>query len=422
MGRQSPRGRRSRRRVLWDALHDPHGTRPPSSGGEQVDLATTADAEKVLLALGPWFESADALVPEVRHRLAQRRARADLLKHEEDAINSALEYAGIPHSFLKGSALERLDPHHQRQMSDLDLMLPDEQSAWLAVDLLQRLEYNLAAMSVSIGGKQDAPWSGTIILENREGSLVEVNFGDLHPHWSTQLNLPPNFFRSGSDASGPYPSLRWTAAIFVAELVDRRYLALRDRLDARNIFGSLTYADVAWLMAFARENGLMGEMALLAQDLTWLRSPRLGSVQVLLRRYWPRLTRALWHELAASRTQHGLRIAVRTAVAGGLRDVLCDLLQSGRVRAFARHVALVAGRRGLGIDSTLPTLAMLVPLAPEPSTGYDAANVPGLRLSHVGGRRVVESPVGTFLAMSVPVISEAERVRLGNTMRAAASC
>lgn len=405
-------------RLLRQVLNDSGAFEPPASFAAQIDLARVADEEKVLLTLAPWFERAPELAPEVADRLALRRARATLLRNEEKRIRSAFVEAGIPHVFLKGSAFERLEPGRLRQMSDLDLILPDEHAAWLAVDMLLRWEYGIAAMSVAIDEQRSRHWTGTVVLESRSGSLVEINFGDFHPHWYTRLWLSPDFWSEGLTGPDPCLTPRWAAAIFLAELVDRRHLSLRDQRDAESLFRTLTTADKEWLNDFARKRGLVGEAALLSKDIQYLRSPLAGLYRTA-RRLTPVLTRAVGHQFAANRRVYGASAAARAAMAGALRDVLRRRMECGTSGRLVRAIVRRANASTGVLTTDLAGLMTLIPLERRPPV-YEiggSASCSRLELKRVDRWQIVRSPAGPSLAVIVPVVSEDEYDRVVSAVR-----
>lgn len=389
---------------------------PPSSSELLARLATFADQERVLLPLADWFERSPGLTPELAELLAARREHAELLRRVELTVRDALNSSGVEYTFLKGSSLQRLEADVPRQMVDLDLLLRDADAALAAATTLEGEGFRFGAMSVACEAMGDSSfWSGTLVLDSPHGVEVEINFGDYHPHWFTRLFIQGEFWAAIQSDGFPSPSLRWTAAILLAEMIDRRRLRLRDERDVDNVLTRLALADLDWLKRFASERGLVGELALVAQRREYLRVPALGRFYRRLREIAPVAVRIVLHDFPAVRMRYGVSRAIGAAVISGVRDSLLQAFNIGNVGRTARSVTWLLNRADASFRVKYSGLSALVPI--EHGSRSIITTSDSFRLRRSGGLYIVQSSIGTFIATSVPVVSAKTYSRALNAAR-----
>jgi hypothetical protein len=369
-------------------------------------LAALAEREEVLLPLTDWFRSAPRLPEQVASRLAARRAAYDQLSAQLPAVHAALRASGVPHAFLKGFGYQHLQrPGYLRQMDDIDIALHTVDDGWAAVAALRPLGYQVAAATV---GRGRQGWLSVLVLEIPGGADLELNCGGMLMHWYSALEFPDSMWRELAEPAGvPFPGRRWSAAIFLAEMLDRPALRLRDRLDAAAVFGRLDAGELSWVAGLAARHRLDGELRAVQDAVPGLaggRRPGRGR----WRATFPTLTRSLTHVLPGAVAEHGLRPGVRIAARAAMRDRISHRLERGTPRGAARLALRWLNR--LDLDRAVPAAGCLtlVPLDPD-RTG-------DLRVTRAGSQWTVTLPIGWFLATAIPVV---EQSQLDEVMRPA---
>lgn len=77
-------------------------------------------------------------------RVIGNQVPTDVFRREIARISAALHEERLPHAFVKGGALLALIPEYRyREMSDLDLVVPECRALWSVVEVLQKLGYRL---------------------------------------------------------------------------------------------------------------------------------------------------------------------------------------------------------------------------------------------------------------------------------------
>jgi hypothetical protein len=339
-------------------------------------------------------------------------------------VDEALRSAGVPFLVMKGFGYEHLQPAgYQRQMDDLDLVLPTVADGWRAVSALAELGYWLIAGTVA---RRDWGWSTALVLEDEQNSHVELNCAGMIFHSHSVLPWDAELFDEQETVRGVgVPGRRWAAAILIAEMLDRPRLRLRDRLDARAVLARLDDSDQAWLTDLARRYVLEWELAA-ARDTGSDDVDREGNPWLRVRRWVPSTFRTVMHGYPMMRSA-GVGQAVRAAGIAFSRDSLGARLEtetgevSDRALAWAGRAASVLNRRpaarqlAAGISLTLVPLnaddppaaeRASVPPAAERTSVAPAADSDGITVHDNAGMLVLDTPVGPFLAVLVPVVTE----------------
>jgi Uncharacterised nucleotidyltransferase len=407
----------SDRQRLWNALLRPGGL--GSAGAATLDrLALLAEQQEVLLPLADQFLAAPACTELVTERVALRRGNHARAVTQLQQVDEALRSAGVPFLVIKGFGYEHLQPAgYQRQMDDLDLVLPAVADGWRAVTALANLGYQLLAATVA---RRDWGWSATIVLQDDKGSHVELNCAGLIFYSHSVLPWDAELWDDQETVRGVgVPGHRWAAAILIAEMLDRPRLRLRDRLDARAVLARLDDSDEAWLTDLARRYALRWELAAARdtgsddvdrQDNPWLR----------MRRWAPDTFRAVTHSYPMMRPA-GVGQAVRAAGLAFGRDLVGSRLEdetnteevSDRMLAWFGRVATVLNHRPAGRQLATGISLPLVPLdADDPAVaGRQVADQPadssdGITVYDTGRTLVLGTPIGAFLAVVVPIVTE----------------
>lgn len=407
----------SDRQQLWNTMLRPGGL--DSADATTLDrLALLAEEQEMLLPLADQFLAAPACTELVAERVALRRRNHARAVTQLQEVDEALRSAGVPFLLAKGFGYEQLQPAgYQRQMDDLDLLLPTVADGWRAITALAELDYQLFAATVA---RRDWGWSAAIVLEDDKGRHVELNCAGMIYHSHSVLRWDAELWDDQETVRGVgVPGRRWAAAILIAEMLDRPRLRLRDRLDARAVLARLDDSDQAWLTDLARRHMLGWELAAARntgsddvdrEDNLWLR----------MRRWAPCTFRTVMHAYPMMRSA-GVGQAVRAAGIAFSRDSLGARLEvetaaeevSDRMLAWAGRAATVLNRRSAGRQLAAGISLPLVSLdAEDPAlAGRGMASQPadssdGITVHDTGRTLVLDTPVGAFLAVVVPVVTE----------------
>ncbi|MDQ1741682.1 MAG: hypothetical protein QOE23_21 [Pseudonocardiales bacterium] len=404
----------SDRQQLWNALLQSGGL--DSADPATLDrLASLAEQQEVLLPLADQFLAAPACTERVAERVALRRGNHARAVTQLQQVAEALRSAGVPFLVIKGFGYEQLQPAgYQRQMDDLDLVLPRVADGWRAVTALAEFGYRLLAATVA---RRDWGWSAVLVLQDDEGNDVELNCAGLIFHGHSVLPWDAELWDEQETVRGVgVPGRRWAAAILIAEMLDRPRLRLRDRLDARAVLARLDESDQAWLTDLARRYALGWELAA-ARDTGSDDVDHEGSRWLRIRRRAPGTFRAVTHAYPMMRPA-GVGQAVRAAGIAFSRDLLGLWLEdrpaggevSDRALTWAGRAATVLNHRPAGRQLAAGISLPLVPLDVEVPAVADrlAADQPddGIAVHDTGQALVLDTPVGAFLAVVVPIVSE----------------
>jgi catechol 2,3-dioxygenase-like lactoylglutathione lyase family enzyme len=407
----------SDRQRLWNALLRPGGL--DAADAATLDrLALLAEEQEVLLPLADQFLAAPACTELVTARVALRRGNHARAVTQLQQVDAALRSAGVPFLVIKGFGYEQLQPAgYQRQMDDLDLVLPTVSDGWRAVTALAELGYQLLAATVA---RRDWGWAAVIVLQDDEGNHVELNCAGMIFHGHSVLAWNAELWDDQGTVRGVgVPGRRWAAAILIAEMLDRPRLRLRDRLDARAVLARLDDSDQAWLTDLARRHALQWELAA-ARDTGSDDVDREGNRWLRARRRAPITFRTVTHAYPMMRPA-GTGQAVRAAAIAFSRDVLGLWLEdrpddgevSDRALTWAGRAAAVLNHRPARLQLEAGISLALVPLDTDDKTmaGRRVANQPtdsrdGITVYDTGQAVALDTPVGAFLAVVVPIVSE----------------
>ena len=412
-------GRRydSDRQRLWNALLRPGGL--GSADAATLDrLALLAEEQEVLLPLADQFLAAPACTDLVAERVALRRGNHARAVAQLQQVDEALRSDAVPFLVIKGFGYEHLQPAgYQRQMDDLDLVVPTVADGWRAVTALAKAGYQLRGATVA---RRDRGWSAVIVLQDDNGNYVELNCAGMIFHSHSVLPWDADLWDDQETVRGVgVPGRRWAAAILIAEMLDRPRLRLRDRLDARAVLARLDGSDEAWLSDLARRYSLGWELAA-ARDTGSDDVDREGNRWLRLRRRAPRTFRAVTHAYPMMRPA-GLGQAVRAAGIAFSRDSLGAWLEdrhdtdevSDRMLAWAGRIATVLNHRPASRQLAAGIGLPLVPLdADAPAvdgrqvTAQPADGSDGITVHDIGRGLVLETPIGAFLAVVAPIVTE----------------
>ncbi|HEX8092311.1 nucleotidyltransferase family protein [Jatrophihabitans sp.] len=407
----------SDRQRLWNTILRPGGL--DSADAATLDrLALLAEEQEVLLPLSDQFLAAPACTELVAERVALRRGNHARAVTQLQQVDEALRSAGVPFLIMKGFGYEHLQPAgYQRQMDDLDLVLPSVADGWRAVTALASQGYRLLAATVA---RRDWGWSAVIALKDDQGSHLELNCAGMIFHSHSVLPWDAELWDDQETVRGVgVPGRRWAAAILIAEMLDRPRLRLRDRLDARAVLARLDDSDQAWLTDLARRHALGWELAA-ARDTGSDDVDREGNRWLRLRRRAPGTFRAVTHAYPMMRPA-GVGQAVRAAALAFSRDSLGSRLEddpdddevSDRLLTWAGRAAAVLNHRPASRQLAAGISLPLVPLdADDPAVaGRQVADQPadrsdGITVHDIGRALVLETPIGAFLAVVVPIVTE----------------
>ncbi|HEY0167523.1 MAG TPA: nucleotidyltransferase family protein [Jatrophihabitans sp.] len=406
----------SDRQRLWNALLWPGGL-DSADAVTLGRLALLAEEQEVLLPLADQFLAAPACTELVAERVALRRGNHARAVIQLRQVDEALRSAGVPFLVIKGFGYEHLQPAgYQRQMDDLDLVLPTIADGWRAVTALAELGYQLRAATVA---RRDWGWSAVIALQDDKGTHVELNCAGMIFHSHSVLRWNAELFTDHETVRGVGVSgRRWAAAILIAEMVDRPRLRLRDRLDARAVLARLDGSDEAWLADLARRHALGWELTA-ARDTGSDDVDREGNPWLRVRRRVPGTFRAVTHAYPMMRPA-GVGQAVRAAGVALSRDLLGLWLEgdpdaevSDRMLAWAGRVATVLNHRPAGRQLATGISLPLVPLdtadpARRQVAGQPADSSDGITVYDTGRTLVLDTPIGAFLAAVIPIVTEAQ--------------
>lgn len=410
--------RMSDRQRLWNALSRP-GVLDSADAATLDRLALVAEHEEVLLPLAEQFLAAPKRTVLVTERVALRRANHARAVQQLRQVDGALHSAGVPYLVAKGFGYERLQPAgYQRQMDDLDLLLPTVADGWRAVTALAELGYQLVAATVA---QRSWGWSAVIVLQDAGGTDVELNCAGLMFHSHTVMGWDEQLWDEQETVRGVgVPGRRWAAAILIAEMLDRPRLRLRDRLDARAVLARLDATDQEWLADMTRRYALGWELRA-ARDTGSDDVDAESSRMLRLRRRVPNAFRAVTHVYPIMRTA-GVREAVRAAGIAFSRDRLSDLLEndpdtdevSDRTLAWAGRLATVLNHRPASSQLAAGASLPLVPLDQEGSAAdseesdRNGDSSDGVAVYDTGRMLLLDTPIGAFLAVIVPIVGEAQ--------------
>ena len=423
----------SDRQLLWNALLRPGGldsadaatldsadaaTLDSADAATLDRLALLAEEQEVLLPLADQFLAAPACTELVTERVALRRGNHARAVTQLQQVNQALRSAGVPFLLIKGFGYEHLQQAgYLRQMDDLDLVLPTVADGWRAVTALATLGYQLLVATVA---RRDWGWSAVIVVQDEQGNHVELNCAGLIFHGHSVLPWNAELWDGQETVRGVgIPGRRWAAAILIAEMLDRPRLRLRDRLDARAVLARLDDSDEAWLADLARRYALGWELAA-ARDTRSDDVDREGNRWLRLRRRAPGTFRAVTHAYPMMRPA-GVGQAVRAASIAFSRDVLGSWLEdrpateevSDRTLAWAGRAAVVLNHRPAGqqlaAGISLPLVALDADdpaMAGRQMTDQPADSADGITVYDTGRALVLDTPIGAFLAVLVPIVTE----------------
>jgi len=408
----------SDRQLLWNVLTKPaHAEDLQHLDGPTLQrLAQLAEDQEVLLPLSEKFLAAPEHTPDVTERVELRRRNHARAVDQLAQVDKTLRAAEVPFLMIKGFGYERLQPAgYQRQMDDLDLVLPTAADGWRAAAALLDLGYQFLTTTIA---RRSWGWAVAIVLQDENERDVELNCAGLIFHsysvlgWDDQLWADQETVREVG-----VPGKRWAAAILIAEMVDRPQLRLRDRLDARAVLSRLDKDDLDWLDALSRRCSLDWELAA-AKDTETDDVDFEANRTLRLRRRMPNVFRAATHVLPIVRRNSGLVEGIRAAGVALSRDKLGDVLEadedmdsvsertlawSGRAAAALNHRPakdqLAAGASlpmvPLGIDDDAPRNGTPVGPVVDDVTVYEA-----------GRGLVLDTPIGAFLSVMIPVVTE----------------
>lgn len=409
----------SDRQRLWNALFQSGGL--ASADAQTLDrLVLLAEDQEVLLPLAEQFLAAPASTDLVTERVALRRGNHERAIQQLTQVDECLRNAVVPFLVIKGFGYERLQgAGYSRQMDDLDLVLPTVADGWRAVAALAELGYQLVAATLA---RRPWGWASVVVVQDDNGNDVELNCAGLifHSHsvlpWDSQLWDEQETVRAVG-----VPGRRWAAAILIAEMLDRPRLRLRDRLDARAVLARLDVSDQAWLADLARRYALGWELAA-AKDTGSDDVDLEGNRWLRVRRRAPRTFRAVTHAYPMMRPA-GMAQAVRAAGIAFSRDTLGSLLEddpdtdevSDRMLAWAGRLASVLNHRPASSQLAAGVSLPLVPLdvagsAAEVRRSADqhSDSADGVTVYDTGRTLVLDTPIGPFLAVVVPIVDEAQ--------------
>lgn len=405
----------SDRQWLWNALLRPGGL--DSADAVTLDrLALLAEEQEVLLPLAAQFLAAPSCTELVTERVALRRGNHARAVTQLRQVDETLRSTGVPFLVIKGFGYEHLQPAgYQRQMDDLDLVLPSVADGWRAVTALANLGYQLLAATVA---RRDWGWAAVISMQDDKGSHLELNCAGLIFHGHSVLPWDAELWDGQEAVRGVgVPGRRWAAAILIAEMLDRPRLRLRDRLDARAVLARLDDSDQAWLTDLARRYALRWELAA-ARDTGSDEVDQESNRWLRIRRRAPRTFRTVTHAYPMMRPA-GVGQAIRAAGIAFSRDSLGLWLEnpdggvSDRMLAWACRAATVLNHRPAGRQLATGISLPLVPLdADDPAiAGRQVADQPagssdGITVYDTGRTLVLDTPIGAFLAVVVPVLTE----------------
>ncbi|HEV2888498.1 MAG TPA: nucleotidyltransferase family protein [Jatrophihabitans sp.] len=409
----------SDRQRLWNALLRP-GDLDSADPATLDRLALVAEEQEVLLPMADQFLAAPACSGLVAERVALRRGNHARAVTQLQQVDEALRSAGVPFLVIKGFGYEHLQPAgYQRQMDDLDLVLPTVADGWRAVTALANHGYQLYAATVA---RRDGRWFAVIVVQDDKGNDVELNCAGMIFHSHSVLPWDAELWDDQETVRGVgVPGRRWAAAILIAEMVDRPRLRLRDRLDARAVLARLDDSDQAWLTDLARRHALGWELAA-ARDTGSDDVDREGNRWLRMRRRAPNTFRTVTHAYPMMRPA-GVGQAVRAAGIAFGRDLLGSRLEdetnpeevSDRMLAWAGRAATLLNHRPAGRQLATGISLPLVPLevddpamsgrqvSDQPADGSD-----GITVYDTGRMLVLNTPVGAFLAVVVPIVTEAQ--------------
>jgi len=412
----------SDRQRLWNTMLRPGGL--DSADAATLDrLALVAEEQEMLLPLSDQFLAAPACTALVAERVAHRRGNHARAVAQLQQVDEALRPAGVPFLVIKGFGYEALQPAgYLRQMDDLDLVLPTVADGWRAVTALAPHGYQLLAATVA---RRDWGWSAVIALQNDQGSHVELNCAGMIFHSHSVLPWDAELWEDQGTARGVgVPGRRWAAAILIAEMLDRPRLRLRDRLDARAVLARLDDSDQAWLTDLARRYALEWELAA-ARDTGSYDVDREGNRWLRVRRRAPGTFRAVTHAYPMMRPA-SVSQAVRAAAISYLRDSLITWLEdvpddfevSDRMLSWAGRAANVLNHRPAARQLAAGISLPMVPLdaddpavAARQAAGQPADNPDGITVYEAGRALVLTTPIGPFLAVVVPIVTEEQLER-----------
>jgi hypothetical protein len=187
----------------------------------------------------------------------------------------------------------------------------------------------------------------------------------------------------------------------VAELLERRRLTLRDRLDAAAVFDGLTAADLDWLTGLAADARLEAELRLAREaarpGIAGDRAPSgPGGLTGLTRRVAPSASRAVRHVLSATAGRHR-PLALRAAAVSAVRDWAIDRLDEHPTSRL--HAVPAAWLNDLLTPFVVGpgACAFMIPLN-ETDRGP-------FTLDRDGSQWIARTPVGSFLAAALPTVS-----------------
>ncbi len=408
----------SDRQLLWNVLTKPdHSADLQDLDGPSLErLAVLAEDQEVLLPLADRFLAAPRHSQTVTERVELRRRNHARAVDQLAQVDHALRAAGVPFLMIKGFGYERLQPAgYQRQMDDLDLVLPTTADGWRAAAALLELGYQFLTTTIA---RRPWGWAVAIVLQDEHERDVELNCAGLIFHsysvlgWDDQLWADQEKVREVG-----VPGRRWAAAILIAEMVDRPRLRLRDRLDARAVLSRLDQADLDWLDALSRRCSLDWELAA-AKDTETDDVDFEASRALRLRRRMPNAFRAATHVLPLIRRSAGLVEGLRAAGVAFSRDKLGDVLEadedmdsvSDRTLAWSGRAATALNHRPAKAQLAAGASLPMVPLDIEddtPRRGTPVGDVvDDVTVYEAGRGLVLDTPIGAFLSVMIPVVTE----------------
>ena len=406
----------SDRQRLWNALLRPGGL-DSADAATLERLALLAEEQEVLLPMAEQFLAAPACTDLVAERVALRRGNHARAVLQLQQVDEALRSAGVPFLVMKGFGYERLQPAgYQRQMDDLDLIVPTVTDGWRAVSALADLGYQMLGATVA---RRDGDWFAVIVLQDDKGTDVELNCAGMIFHGHSVLPWDDELWDNQESVRGVgVPGRRWAAAILIAEMLDRPRLRLRDRLDARAVLARLDDSDQAWLTELARRYVLQWELAA-ARDTGSDDVDREGNRWLRMRRRVPCTFRTVMHAYPMMRPA-GVGQAVRAAGIAFSRDRLSawldddpDLEVTDRMLTWAGRAAKVLNHRPAARQLAAGISLPLVPLegddpvlAARPLTDQPADSSDGITVHEIGRVLVLTTPIGAFMAVVVPIVTE----------------
>lgn len=311
------------------------------------------------LVFAEYEQLADTSFPSALARLRRAlQVRWEKLCRLLEETLTALDTPYIQPLLVKGSAMSALYPPHTRDLLDIDVLIPDQQRGWEAIQRLR--ERGFAQGMFDLGRRSLETIGVKTNLDSPEGMKLELHMDGFDilgmgyleaPLWLRATRKPT----LGCD-SAPIPSLEDLLIVLTAHILRHTTVYLRDLNDAYTILThDPQHLDWAYIWEIARRNelsealqALIGEAeAMYGRPLIPEEQRRAVSLPTLAARLMVRRTQRgigswavpyrLWYVPRFDYKRHGLALAASRTLDCALMLIEHDFWRASVTRQPGSH-------------------------------------------------------------------------------------